>query len=208
MGHIEDRYSFETAIAQLEAHLERFYRLRVQRFLDICPDSCENSITEYSFSHKMKIKEFELLEAISQDPLVTQASLSDQLGIAVGSVNWYIKRLVKRGYLSVSHLERTRLKYHLTPEGLAVLTQRTLQYIRNSLAVYNQLRKSARATVKELRARGVSQVYLDGDDEMMDILRLTCIELGLPIAPEPDGVALEAAGQDYRIVYQEARGPA
>ena len=46
----------------------------------------------------MKSKEYELLDAIAQDSRVTQANLSARLGIAVGSVNWYIKRLVKQGY--------------------------------------------------------------------------------------------------------------
>jgi predicted transcriptional regulator len=48
--------------------------------------------------------------------MVTQAGLSDRLGIAVGSVNWYIKRLVQRGWVKVSHLDRTRLNYDLTSE--------------------------------------------------------------------------------------------
>ena len=152
----------------------------------------------------IKNQEYELLEAIAQDPLVTQAGLSVQLGIAVGGVNWYIKRLVNCGYVKVSHLDRTRLKYHLTPEGMSALTQRTLLYMRKSLQVYNQLRSKARLIAAELKSQGISQVYLDGNDEMMDILRLTCIEGGLAIIDSPQGVALKASGQDFQIVYKDA----
>lgn len=152
----------------------------------------------------IKNQEYELLEAIAQDPMVTQAGLSTQLGIAVGGVNWYIKRLVNCGYVKVSHLDRTRLKYHLTPDGMSALTQRTLLYMRKSLQVYNQLRSKARLVVAELQSQGISQVCLDGNDEMMDILRLTCIEHGLTPAPLPGQVALKAVGEDFQIVYKDA----
>jgi DNA-binding MarR family transcriptional regulator len=150
----------------------------------------------------IKNQEYELLEAIAQDPLVTQAGLSAQLGMAVGGVNWYIKRLVNCGYVKVSHLDRTRLKYHLTPEGMSALTQRTLLYMRKSLQIYNQLRSKAGLIVAELKSQGINQVYLDGNDEMIDILRLTCIENGLTPAPPPAEALLKAVGQDFQIVYK------
>ena len=68
----------------------------------------------------VKQHEYALLDEIAHDSMVTQANLSDRLDIAVGSVNWYIKRLIHRGWVKVSHLDRTRLKYDLIPEGVAV----------------------------------------------------------------------------------------
>lgn len=76
----------------------------------------------------MKDREYQLLDAISKDSTVTQANLASSLEMAVGSVNWYIKRLISRGYLKASRMDRTRLRYNLTPEGMAALTQRATQY--------------------------------------------------------------------------------
>jgi len=152
----------------------------------------------------IKNQEYELLSAIAQDPLVTQTSLSAHLGIAVGSVNWYIKRLINLGYVKVSHLDRTRLKYHLTPDGMSILTQRTLQYLKRSLSVYNELRQKAKTLVTDLKSRGVTHVYLEGDDEAIDILRLTCIEQGMSLDKVPGEVVLKSAGQDYLLISQDA----
>ncbi|MFT3892205.1 MAG: winged helix-turn-helix transcriptional regulator [Anaerolineales bacterium] len=127
---------------------------------------------------EVKQHEYALLNEIAQDPLVTQANLSDRLDIAVGSVNWYIKRLINRGWIKVSHLDRTRLKYDLTPEGMKVFTQRALSYARDSLKVYSNFRKKAKILVDELAEKGIDQVYIEGEDELVDILRLTCIEFG------------------------------
>jgi DNA-binding MarR family transcriptional regulator len=150
----------------------------------------------------IKNQEYELLDAIAQDALVTQQSLSARLGMAVGSVNWYIKRLINCGYVKVSHLDRTRLKYQLTPEGMSILTQRTLLYLKRSLAVYNELRQKARAIVTDLRSRGVTHVFLEGNVEVIDILRLTCIEEGMALDEYPDNILLTAVGRDYQVVIQ------
>ena len=148
----------------------------------------------------IKNQEYELLDAIAQDALVTQSSLSSRLGMAVGSVNWYIKRLVNCGYVKVSHLDRTRLKYQLTSEGMSILTQRTLLYLKRSLAVYNELRQKARAIVIELRSQGITRVRLEGNDEVIDILRLTCIEEGMALDETPGDILLTAVGRDYQVV--------
>ena len=148
----------------------------------------------------IKQHEYDLLSEIAQDSLVTQASLSGRLGIAVGSVNWYIKRLIHRGWVKVSHLDRTRLKYDLTPEGMAVFTQRALSYARDSLKIYSDFREKAKKLVNELLQRGIKHAYIEGDDPIVDILRLTCIEAGIQLHEAPDGTILKVNGQEYCII--------
>jgi len=147
---------------------------------------------------EIKEHEYALLNEIAQNSKVTQANLSARLGIAVGSVNWYIKRLIHRGWVKVSRLDRTRLKYDLTPEGMTVFTQRAMMYARDSLKTYTSLRSKAKLLVSDLKHQGIEAVYLDGDDELMDILRLTCMESGLHVVDVPNGIILKSTGQDYQ----------
>jgi DNA-binding MarR family transcriptional regulator len=144
------------------------------------------------------------LNEIAQDSMVTQASLSDRLGIAVGSVNWYIKRLINRGWVKVSHLDRTRLKYDLTTKGMSVFTQRAILYARDSLKVYGDYRRKAKALVADLQSKNINQVYITGNnDEAVDILRLTCIEAGIQIGDASGSTTLKVDGQDYRAVERK-----
>ena len=53
-------------------------------------------------------RDLRLLEHIELDPDVTQASLAGQLGVAVGTVNWHLKRLVAKGYIKVKRAERRK----------------------------------------------------------------------------------------------------
>ena len=147
----------------------------------------------------IKQHEYALLNEIAQDSLVTQANFSNNLGIAIGSVNWYIKRLIHRGWVKVSRLNRTRLKYDLTPEGMAVFTQRAMYYARNSLKVYSSLRDKAKSVVSDIKQQGIEVVYIEGDDEIMDIMRLTCIENKIAVCDTPNGVVLKYKGQDYEV---------
>lgn len=159
----------------------------------------------------VKSHEYRLLNEIAQDPMVTQAGLSARLGIAVGSVNWYIKRLVERGWIKVSHLSRTRLKYDLTSRGMKVFSQRAVLYARDSLKVYRNLRNEAREVVEELKRHGIREVHMMPDDEMMDILRLTCIENGISLSDTPVGVTLRSSGQHFETIYESVpnhHGPA
>ncbi len=145
----------------------------------------------------IKQHEYALLNEIAQDSKVTQANLSRRLGIAVGSVNWYIKRLIHRGWVKVSRLDRTRLQYDLTPEGMGVFTQRAMLYAKDSLRTYSELRSKAKALMNELKQSGINEVYLNGNDEVMDILRLTCIENGIHLTDKPDALVITTNGQNY-----------
>ncbi|MCC7117880.1 MAG: winged helix-turn-helix domain-containing protein [Anaerolineales bacterium] len=148
--------------------------------------------------NKAEKYEYALLNEIAQDSLVTQASLSNQLGIAVGSVNWYIKRLISRGWIKVSHLDRTRLKYDLTQKGMSVFTQRALLYARDSLKVYGEYRNKAKELVLNLQKDGIAKIRLCGEDEMMDILRLTCLEAGIQVVDAPNEQTIEVDGLNYK----------
>jgi hypothetical protein len=57
--------------------------------------------------------------------------------------------------------------------------------------------------VDELRQQGITHVYLDGDNEMIDILRVTCIEGGIAVSDMPVEVTLRAAGNDFKMVISK-----
>ena len=49
-----------------------------------------------------ELRELTLLEQIESDPDVNQSALATQLGVAVGTVNWHLKRLIAKGAVKVS----------------------------------------------------------------------------------------------------------
>ena len=120
-----------------------------------------------------------LLEEIERDPDVTQASLAAQLGVAVGTVNWYLKRLIAKGYVKVRRAERRKLRYIITPEGIAFRARLTVDYIEQSLLLYRHTRQHVRDLLQEVKHMGYDRVIIEGEGDIADICRLTCLEQGV-----------------------------
>lgn len=131
--------------------------------------------------------ELELLEALSDAPETTQADLAARVGVAVGTVNWYLKRWTKKGYVKVRRIGRWQWSYLLTPEGVARKARLASEYIDASMALYRRTRADAQRLLAEARAAGYAAVTIAGDGEIAEICRLTCLEQGMAAA---DGAAL------------------
>ncbi len=126
-------------------------------------------------------RQLRILEVLEDNPETTQASLAAQIGVAVGSVNWYLKRLIRKGYVKVAKMERRRLKYFVTSQGLALKARLTSEYMQYSLRVYRELRQAAKETLAQVRDQGYRAIKANGKGEAMEIFRLTCLEEGIPI---------------------------
>ena len=112
--------------------------------------------------------------------------------VAVGSVNWYLKRLIAR-FVKVTHLQRRRLRYLITPQGISEKARLTLSFMEVSLQVYRQIRQQSRGLLAQVRMRGYQRVRVLGDGDVAEIIRLTCLE-------QETGVADGDAGGPYPAV--------
>ena len=139
-------------------------------------------------------RELVLLEQIEKDPDVTQASLADQLGVAVGTVNWHLKRLVAKGYVKVKRAQRRKLRYIITPEGIAFRARLTINYIETSMSLYRRIRLHVRELLTTARQAGYDHIRIDGDGDIGDICRLTCLEMGFEITDAKSSPVLEVHG--------------
>lgn len=145
-------------------------------------------------------RELILLEQIEHDPDVTQASLAAQLGVAVGTVNWHLKRLIEKGYVKAKRAQRKKLRYIITPEGIALRARLTVDYIENSFQLYRRTRLRVLDALVKVRQAGHSSVRILGDGDIAEIIRLTCMEQGIKIGNDPSLPALEVQG--YKIVLK------
>jgi DNA-binding MarR family transcriptional regulator len=139
-------------------------------------------------------RELSLLENIERDPDVTQLSLAAQLGVAVGTVNWHIKRLIDKGYVKVKRAERRKLRYIITPEGIALRARLTVDYVEQQFLLYRNTRQRVKEHVEKIRQAGFDRVRIVGEGDVADICRLTCLEQGMTVVADSDSPTLEVAG--------------
>lgn len=136
--------------------------------------------TTDSVAHALK-----LLEHIEENPDITQADLAARVGIAIGTANWYLKRLTAKGYVKVKQLQKRRLRYIITPQGIAERTRLAVSYLEVSLRLYRETRAEAQRLLAQVRRAGYDRVCLQGNDDLADICRLTCLEQGLCLQDGP-----------------------
>ena len=131
-------------------------------------------------------RELALLEQISVDPDATQATLASQLGVAVGTINWHLKRLIDKGYVKVRRAERRKLRYIITPEGIALRARLAIDYIQSSMSLYRLVRERSLRAIQQLRKSDYNEVFILGSGEVAEICRLTCLEQNVKILESGD----------------------
>lgn len=130
-------------------------------------------------------RELKILEQLESNPDATQADLAETLGMAVGTVNFALQRLVKKGYVRAQQLQRRRLQYILTPAGLALRTRLAIESLNYGMRLYRETRTQVKRLLAETQQRGYLAVYITGEGDLADIARLTCLEMGLSIVSQP-----------------------
>jgi DNA-binding MarR family transcriptional regulator len=139
-------------------------------------------------------RELILLEHIEADPDVNQATLADKLGVAVGTVNWHIKRMAEKGYIKLKRARRKKLRYIITPEGLAFRAHLTVKYIENSMRLFRKTRRRVQEHLEDVRQAGYTQVLVSGDGDLADVIHLTCLEEGIDVAEAGEWPVLAVRG--------------
>ena len=148
-------------------------------------------------------RELTLLEQIEQDPDITQASLATQLGVAVGTVNWHLKRLVEKGYVKVKRAERRKLRYIITPEGIALRARLTVDYIEQSFNLYRRVRERVQEQLEILTEAGYSNVRISGNGEVAEVCKLTCLEQGIAVVDDESAPLLKIYGMKIQLELGE-----
>lgn len=154
-----------------------------------------------ALSPEQEERERILLGYIENDPDINQATLADKIGVAAATVNWHIKRLVYKGYVKTKRAQRKKLRYIITPEGLALRAKLTLDYVENQMRLYRQTRNDVKTFLSDVAEAGYSQVMIESNSEIADVCRLTCLEQGVEVVEQGDVPILEIRG--YRVYLKE-----
>lgn len=132
-------------------------------------------------------RELQVLEEISAKSDVTQRGLAKELGVALGLTNLLLYRLAKKGYIKVINLQRNRLSYLITPQGLAEKSRLTCEYLEYSLQFYRQIRRFLIESLTPLTRAGFRDILLYGTGEVAEIAYLTMQEMNLNLVGVLDG---------------------
>jgi DNA-binding MarR family transcriptional regulator len=122
-----------------------------------------------------------LLDAVEQNRAQSQRLLASELGIALGLVNAYLKRCIKKGLVKVRTAPARRYAYYLTPQGFAEKSRLTVDYLSYSFGFFRQAKTDCSELLKTASARGVGKILLVGQTDLAEIASLCAMEHGVKI---------------------------
>jgi DNA-binding MarR family transcriptional regulator len=122
-----------------------------------------------------------LLDAVEQNRARSQRVLASELGIALGLVNAYLKRCVKKGLVKVRTAPARRYAYYLTPQGFAEKSRLTVEYLSYSFGFFRQAKTDCSELFRLAKAGGVSTVVLVGQSDLAEIAALCALEQAISI---------------------------
>jgi DNA-binding MarR family transcriptional regulator len=122
-----------------------------------------------------------LLDAVEQNRAQSQRLLASELGIALGLVNAYLKRCIKKGLVKVRTAPARRYAYYLTPQGFAEKSRLTVDYLSYSFSFFRQAKTDCSELFKAASASGIEKVLLIGQTDLAEIASLCSMEHGIKI---------------------------
>ena len=105
------------------------------------------------------------------DGAQSQRRIAEDLGIALGLVNAYLKRCIKKGLVKVRQAPARRYAYYLTPQGFAEKSRLTVEYLSYSFSFFPEAKA----------VRNFQALVLSGKSDLAEIAILTSVDSGVSI---------------------------
>ena len=131
-----------------------------------------------------------VLNAVEENRHVTQRLVAKDLGVALGLINSYLKRCIKKGFVKISHAPANRYSYYLTPAGFLEKSRLTAEYLSGSFTFFRNARQQCEDILSKCLADGHQNVVLVGGGDLAEIVILCAREFDIKL----NGV-VEADGQ-------------
>ena len=133
-----------------------------------------------------------ILNAIHENERITQRTVAQDLGIALGLANAYLKRCAKKGLIKVSQAPANRYAYYLTPQGFSEKSRLTAEYLSDSFRFFRNARSQCTEALNEAGRRGWNRIALYGASELTEVASLceaSGVELVAVVDPARTGTS-------------------
>lgn len=117
-----------------------------------------------------------LLNSVEQDGARSQRHFAAELGIALGLVNAYLNRCIKKGLVKASQAPARRYAYYLTPQGFAEKSRLTVEYLSSSFGFFRKAKADCTRMFEIAQQRGLKRLALIGVSDLAEIAAICAIE--------------------------------
>ena len=124
-------------------------------------------------------REFELVNIIGAELGSNQRDLSRQMDLSLGLTNMLIRRLVTKGFIRISQLNKRKVKYALTPKGFAEKMRKSVRYTIKTVSSISLIKEKIKAVVDQLYQKGEKSFVILGKSDFALLIDIVVRELNL-----------------------------
>src|SRR3984893_18402250 len=146
-----------------------------------------------------------LLNSVEQSGDRSQRRIAADLGIALGLVNAYLKRCVKKRLVKVHDAPARRYAYYLTPQGFAEKSRLTVEYLSSSFSFFRQAKADCTRVFQLAREQKFQNLVLCGKSDLAEIAILSAVDCGVSIVAIVDQSANEMLFVGKQVVFDYDR---
>jgi len=121
-------------------------------------------------------RDFELINIVGGQLAANQRDLSRQMNLSLGMTNMLIRRLISKGYIRISQLDKRKVQYLLTPKGFAEKMSKSLNYTRKTIHSIALVRSRISVLLKGLYEEGIKEFYILGGSDLAGLIEMTMKE--------------------------------
>ncbi len=144
----------------------------------------------------------EILSYVDREAFVSQRKIASEMGVALGLVNTYFKRCVKKGLIKMQQVPSRRYAYYLTPNGFAEKSRLTAEYLSWSLTFFRRARGECAELMMQAKRRGWRHVGLAGRSDLAEIAIISAADQGVAVAVLVDASVHNAKVLGVDVVAQ------
>jgi DNA-binding MarR family transcriptional regulator len=122
--------------------------------------------------------DFQILKTVEADSSVSQRKLSSQMELNVASVNFALKRLIQKGFVTKEGENPRRVKYHITPEGLRKKTQLAYKFFDRNIPYCHEVRNDIEALIVKATDGKKISLAIYGSSELSEITYMVVTKMG------------------------------
>jgi DNA-binding MarR family transcriptional regulator len=137
----------------------------------------------------MDEREFELINIIGGDLGSNQRDISRLMDLSLGMTNMLIRRLVTKGYIRISQLNKRKVQYLLTPKGFAEKMRKSVRYTLKTIHSIGLIKRRLASILRPVYEEGVRKFYVVGKSDLAGLI---------------DVVLREEFPSDYQLFFVES----
>lgn len=168
------------------------------------PPTAQTTLDQTAESSPNEQVLLKLLESIERDGGQSQRGYADDVGVALGLVNAYLKRCVRKGLIKVQRVPAKRYSYYLTPQGFAEKSRLTFHYLSLSLSFFRRAQKDCDDVLDLALSRGWKRIAMVGASDLAEIALICAVRRPVQIVGIVDQATPDWRFESPSISEQQA----